>query len=151
MKKKIKDVFYYLEGTIRYYIYYSKFRNLIKPYIREQIELRILVMNTECYEKGYCTCCGCKTTALQMCSKACEGNCYPPFMNKEQWSHFKTFTTNTIFVFSMKSVNAIAAKKFIFKGLSKKPLFLQAKTDNYKDRLLRQGIMKTLYLEYNEQ
>lgn len=151
MKLKIKDIFYYFEGTVRYHMYYSKFKKLIRPHIREQIELRILVMDMECFNKGYCKCCGCKTTALQMCSKACEGNCYPPILNKIQWVHFQTFTTKTLFIFSMRSVDAVAIKKFIFKGLAKKTLFMEAKEDNYKDRILRQGIMKNLYIEYNEQ
>ena len=45
-------------------------------------------MNQECYNKGYCVKCGCHTTALQMCSKSCEGNCYPKMMGRKLWNRF---------------------------------------------------------------
>lgn len=45
-------------------------------------------MNQECYAKGFCIKCGCHTTALQMCNKSCEGNCYPKMMSKKLWNSF---------------------------------------------------------------
>ena len=88
MKNNLKNIFHYVIGNLRYKIYYSNNRNLIRQHILEQIEFRIKVMNQECYNKGYCIKCGCHTTALQMCSKSCEGNCYPKMMGKKLWNRF---------------------------------------------------------------
>ena len=46
-------------------------------------------MHTICFVEGACKECGCATTALQMSSKACEGNCYPAFVDKDTWKHLK--------------------------------------------------------------
>ena len=46
-------------------------------------------MNKECYNTGSCIKCGCKTTALQMASKVCEGDCYPPMLARNKWNTFK--------------------------------------------------------------
>jgi hypothetical protein len=35
--------------------------------------------------------CGCMTTALQMCNKPCEGDCYPSMMSKKQWKVYKLY------------------------------------------------------------
>jgi len=75
---------------MRYKIYYSKNKFLIRKHILEQIDFRIKVMNKECYDKGYCIKCGCHTTALQMCNKSCDGNCYPEMMSKKDWNKFYT-------------------------------------------------------------
>ena len=75
-------------GNLRYRFFYSDLKFLIRPHIAEQIEFRIRVMNEECYNKGYCVKCGCHTTALQMCSKSCEGDCYPAMMDKKTWNRF---------------------------------------------------------------
>ena len=42
-------------------------------------------MRESCYGNGSCDECGCKTLPLQMCSKACDGNCYPPLVVKWEW------------------------------------------------------------------
>ena len=151
MKVKIKDVLYFLQGTIRYKLYYSKLRFLIRGFIFNQISWRIMVMDTECLDKGFCKKCGCKTTALQMCNKSCEGNCYPEMMNEIQWRHFKTFTTNTVFLFNMKNTNNVEIKKYIFRKLTGNKDFMEAKTDCFRDRQIRYEIMKNIYIEYNEQ
>ncbi len=78
----------FLQGNIRYKIYYSPLRCFIRKHVLQQINFRIKVMKKECYASGSCVECGCKTTALQMCSKACEGGCYPPMMNKKDWGEF---------------------------------------------------------------
>jgi hypothetical protein len=83
------DVWYYVQGNYRHKLFYSKFKFLIRGYIREQISFRIAVMNKECYNNGECIKCGCATTALQMCNKMCKGLCYPSMMNKDQWDYFK--------------------------------------------------------------
>lgn len=85
---KVKD---YLLGNFVYQIYYSKyFTFLIPNYIFEQINMRILSMNTVCYERGSCIHCGCSTTALQMIKTQCEGECYPDLMSRSKWLTFKS-------------------------------------------------------------
>lgn len=88
---KINDVLMYNQGWIRYRLFYSKelykinLKFLIRKYIREQIDMRIRMMNQECYEGGSCIKCGCTTPPLQMCNKICDGNCYPRLFNKKEW------------------------------------------------------------------
>lgn len=88
MKSKItvKNIISYVQGNIRYRLYYSRFRFLIREHIREQYEYRIRVMKKECYESGNCVICGCKTTNLQFANKPCDGNCYPRMMSKKEWN-----------------------------------------------------------------
>lgn len=89
--KKLIDVKNYIQGWSRYYLFYSKeFFNIdlsfmIRKHIREQIVVRINSMKDICYANGQCHICDCATTALQMCDKSCEGNCYPPMMGVQQW------------------------------------------------------------------
>lgn len=98
MKKKIviKDIVAYLQGNIRYKLYYSTFRFLILKHIREQITHRIRVMDGLCYSQGSCKMCGCMTTHLQMANKSCDKPCYPKMMNKKNWQSYKN--KNTIIV-----------------------------------------------------
>lgn len=88
---KMIDIWYYFQGMYRYRIYYnSKLQGVvIRVHIREQITYRIKIMNRECYNSGSCIKCGCMTTALQMCDKVCDGNCYPEMMNKKSWEEYK--------------------------------------------------------------
>lgn len=88
---KFKDIYYYAQGTIRYKLFYSIFAGLIRDHILQQIFFRVNSMDMKCYEDGQCKLCGCKTTALQMCDKACDKPCYPPMMNKKDWH-----TANTL-------------------------------------------------------
>lgn len=90
---KIKDTFYYIQGNIRYELFYSRFKNLIPKHIREQITYRINSMEMQCYTEGQCNRCGCKTTALQMCNKPCDKPCYPKMMDKVAWQTAKYFKT----------------------------------------------------------
>ena len=85
-KVNLKNIFAYLQGNIRYKIYYSKVKFLIPYHIIDQIVHRIMSMKTECYNNGSCTECGCMTTQLQMCNKACDGNCYPKMLSKKRWN-----------------------------------------------------------------
>lgn len=92
MKAQInkKNIFAYLQGNIRYKLFYNKSLNFIIPlHIREQIETRILSMNIECYKQGSCIKCGCMTTHLQMANKSCDGDCYPKMLSKKDWKYFK--------------------------------------------------------------
>lgn len=93
MKKKysLKNIISYIQGNIRYRLYYSlKFydiglTHLIPKHIKEQIDIRINSMDKECYNKGECKMCGCKTTALQMANKACGKPCYPKMLKAKEW------------------------------------------------------------------
>ena len=89
MNKFLKNVIAYIVGNLRHKLYYSRLKFLIRPLILEQFEWRIKAMNKVCYNQGSCVKCGCTTTALQMASKACAGDCYPPFLDSTEWSHFK--------------------------------------------------------------
>lgn len=86
---KVIDIWYYIQGNVRYKIINSSFRKLIRKHVLEQIELRISNMNRECYNNGECVMCGCATTALQMCDKSCKGLCYPRMMSRKEWLAFK--------------------------------------------------------------
>ena len=88
-KPTLKNILSYLQGNLRYKLFYSNFAFLIRPHIREQIEVRINSMDPICYGNGECKLCGCQTTALQMANKACDKPCYPSMMNKKQWDFFK--------------------------------------------------------------
>lgn len=88
---KIKDIFYYAQGNIRYELFYSKFKSLLPKHIEQQITYRINSMDVVCYVEGQCQMCGCKTTALQMCNKPCDKPCYPKMLSKKLW-HLVTTT-----------------------------------------------------------
>ena len=104
MKKlTLKNIQSYLVGYTRYYIYYSRYKKFIRKHILEQINYRIAVMNKECYNNGSCIKCGCQTTALQMCKKACLGNCYPKMMNRKDWIIFKN--TNDMDIWENKDID----------------------------------------------
>ena len=86
----VRNVIAYAQGNVRYFLYYKpSLKFLIPVHIREQIEYRINSMNSECYASGNCVKCGCKTTALQMANKPCEGNCYPEMLNRKTWKFFR--------------------------------------------------------------
>lgn len=87
-ERPLKDIWHYLVGNYRYQLYYSKLKFLIRSHIRQQIAYRIKVMRPECYQNGECVMCGCSTTALQMCNKPCEGDCYPPMKTRKQWNEY---------------------------------------------------------------
>ena len=76
----------YIQGNIRYELFYSKFKWLLPKHIEEQIMYRINSMDIDCYNEGSCKMCGCKTTALQMANKACDKPCYPFMLSKKSWN-----------------------------------------------------------------
>ena len=124
MNFKLKDVWYYIQGNVRYKLwYYNKTRyertwyssvfliplhKLIPLHIKEQIRTRINSMNPECYKSGSCIECGCMTTQLQMANKACEGNCYPAMQNKKNWNLLK----NNKIIISNKRAWQVRNNKF---------------------------------------
>lgn len=85
-KLTLKNIIAYVQGKLRYKLYYSKFAFLIRPHIKEQIDIRINSMERTCYENGECVLCGCQTTALQMANKPCDKPCYPRMLNREEWN-----------------------------------------------------------------
>lgn len=87
----LRNIKAYLQGTIRYKLYYSRFKFLIPKHIREQIDARISSMDRECYNQGQCKLCGCQTTALQMANKACDKPCYPKMISKNVWRVVKMY------------------------------------------------------------
>ena len=88
-KPTLKNIIAYIQGNLRYKLFYSNFAFLIRPHIREQIEVRIRSMDQECYNAGECKICGCQTTHLQMADKACDKPCYPRMLNKKTWDNWK--------------------------------------------------------------
>ena len=98
MKSSItgSDIFYYIQGNIRAYLYYTNWWFLplhifIPAHVLQQMVVRLnTIEDSECYEKGSCKHCGCKVPPLTFCDKSCEGNCYPYMMDAYQWLHFKS-------------------------------------------------------------
>ena len=86
--KKILDIYYYIQGWTRYYLYY-KYSFLMRKHIKEQIQYRIISMDNTCFSNGNCKMCGCATTALQMCNKQCDKPCYPKILNRKKWNAVK--------------------------------------------------------------
>lgn len=90
----LKNIWSYIQGNIRYRLYYSKkiygidLSWLLPKWLKDQIELRIDSMDRECYNNGSCKICGCKTTELQFADKACDKPCYPFMLSKKQWYIF---------------------------------------------------------------
>ena len=89
MKKiNLDNIKAYFTGNWRYRLYYSKLRFLIPLHIREQYEMRLQLMDKECYNNGECKICSCATTNLQFANRECDKPCYPPMMSKSDWSLF---------------------------------------------------------------
>lgn len=84
-----KNIVAYIQGNVRYRLYYSCFDFLLLPHIREQIGYRINSMRRTCFMEGSCEMCGCKTTHLQMANKSCDGSCYPPMLDRRSWKFIK--------------------------------------------------------------
>lgn len=91
-KKKItiKNIFWYLQGTTRYRIMSSWFKNIFPWYLRDQIEHRVNSMHTICRTQGSCKECGCMTPALAYCDEECLGRCYPRMLNKKEYKNIIT-------------------------------------------------------------
>lgn len=100
MKKTVKNIYSYFQGWFRYSLYYSKYLHILLPkYLKEQIFKRINSVeynSPECLSSGSCIKCGCKTTALQMANKACEGKCYPRMLSKKEYEEFSNLGVITI-------------------------------------------------------
>jgi len=91
MKNKLKKIKEYIVGNFRYFVYHKRLlKFMVRKHIQEQYLMRIKIMNKECYSSGSCIECGCTTTKLQFANKACDGKCYPKFMNRYNWFMFKS-------------------------------------------------------------
>lgn len=90
-KVTVSNTIAYIQGKLRYKLYYSYYNFLIPTHIKEQIDYRIRVMDKECFNNGACKICGCETTALQMANKACPKPCYPKMLNRKNWNKQKKF------------------------------------------------------------
>jgi hypothetical protein len=94
-----EDAFYYLQGSVRYFLYQRWYLSwMVSTHIKEQFLYRLSVANRQCTAAGECVCCGCKTPALYFADKACavskykaceEGLkltvCYPEMVSAETW------------------------------------------------------------------
>ena len=90
LKEKIKLVWYYFQGMSRSYLLHN-YPKYVRKHIQEQYRFRLQTMRPKCLIEHQCEECGCKVPELQMASKSCDGNCYPPFMSKEKWTTFLFF------------------------------------------------------------
>src|SRR6478609_10766631 len=98
-KINLTNIRKFIQGWYRFIVYkLSEKKYLSKvseelPFIAndkvEQFKYRLTVMNKECLKSGSCIICGCYTPQLQMTDASCEGNCYPPMMNKQEWEKYK--------------------------------------------------------------
>ncbi len=76
-----RNVWAYVTGNLRFFAFRTRgLRWAVGRAFRLQIVFRLLMMREECYDRGQCVRCGCRTVNLQFAAKACEGNCYPPLM-----------------------------------------------------------------------
>jgi len=89
-ERKVSDVWYFFQGHIREYFYYSKCKFLMRKHIQEQFEWRLKQIDKVCYSTGQCKICECSIPALTFADKQCEGKCYYPMMKKKQWNDYKT-------------------------------------------------------------
>ena len=97
-----KNVKRFLQGWRRYILFRLSGTklipemNLLEPHLQEQFQYRLQVMNPECLKRGECVICGCETPQLQLADDSCEGNCYPPFMEKQGWEEIKRKDWNAL-------------------------------------------------------
>lgn len=83
-----KDVWYYIQGNTRQFLY-DKASFLLRKHIKEQYEFRKKVANKECKENFECKECGCAIPQLFFANKPCKGNCYGKMKTKTNWNNFK--------------------------------------------------------------
>jgi len=88
-ERKWIDVWYFFQGHYREKLYYSRWKFLMRKHIKEQFEMRLELMDRECYNNGQCKICGCDIPALTLSNKSCEGECYPAFHNRKDWKQIR--------------------------------------------------------------
>jgi len=94
----------YFQGLLRLEDFYTRDLN---PDTEEQFLYRISVMNPSCISNGMCPC-QCEVPAKQIEDRACELNCYPAMMNKEDWEEFKRVNN-----LSIPKIREIAINKLL--------------------------------------
>lgn len=70
LRKDPKDAWYYVQGSVRYWLYTNGYKGLIRGHIREQYEYRKKAASA-CYKAGECRCCSCRTPELFFADKGC--------------------------------------------------------------------------------
>lgn len=86
---RLMDIFYFIEGNLRY-LGVKLFGDVfMRRHIREQVGLRYLHVDRECIGSGSCKICGCSMPAMLYCSKSCDKPCYPRLMGVKEWGLFK--------------------------------------------------------------
>ena len=66
----------------------------LDKHIYEQAEWRlerVKEKSPDCYNSDNCVKCGCEVSSKVFEDRACEGNCYPPMMSKEEWNKKEKF------------------------------------------------------------
>jgi hypothetical protein len=81
-KKKIENMYYYIQGNLRYYFF---LKSLLPNYLIDQIVGRVLRAKRKCVENGICLECGCDIPQLFFADKSCGGNCYPKMLSKKEY------------------------------------------------------------------
>lgn len=86
--KMLSNIFYYLQGNIRYFLFRFA-RKLLPKYIQEQFHYRMNSIKKECFFSGSCRNCGCSIPQLQMADKKCSVGCYPEMKTQSDWEEYK--------------------------------------------------------------
>lgn len=89
MSKKItvRNIFWYLQGHTRYRLCNTPILKYIVPkYLRDQISIRENSVHEICQSIGTCKECGCNLPQLQYADKECYGWCYPPMLNRSEFT-----------------------------------------------------------------
>lgn len=84
------NVWYFIQGNIRYRLYYS-FPFLFSPRFKSMIEERYKLANPECMATGECIACGCDMPNLLFANKQCKAKCYPSFREQRNMRKIKDF------------------------------------------------------------
>ena len=86
LKERVKNVYYFLQGNINYFLYY---RDLLPLHIKEQIHYRVAKIRSECFQANQCLnkSCGCHLVKVLMSNKLCikESCKYTKFKSKRKW------------------------------------------------------------------
>jgi hypothetical protein len=86
----LKNIKSFIQGKTRMLV--ERFGNeffSLDEHIKEQIVWRETKSNNECINNKECKC-GCPLPDMFFADKACEDECYPVMMTKEEWETYKT-------------------------------------------------------------
>jgi len=85
---KLPDIFHFLTGEWRFFIYYGVDPLWLSERVRFTYEYRVEKVrqkSLECIENGHCVVCGCVTPDLFFANKADKGGCYPKMISKRDY------------------------------------------------------------------